>query len=65
MKAYDESLVAGDEAAIEGLVSRTVFEGKGDARPLAQYIIGQAEALSAQSLEDLLAGTVQWKGVNA
>jgi cytochrome b pre-mRNA-processing protein 3 len=60
---YDEALGAGDVEAVKGLVSRTVLDGKGDAGPLAHYIGEQAEALAGQPLDDLLAGTVHWKGV--
>jgi cytochrome b pre-mRNA-processing protein 3 len=63
--AYDEGLTAGDSGAVAGLVSRTVFDGKGDAGPLANYIIEQAKALSVEPLEGLLAGKVNWKGVEA
>ena len=63
VKAYDEGLTAGDRDALTGLVSRTVLDGKGDAEPLAGYIADQAEALSAQPLDALLAGDVNWKGV--
>ena len=65
VKTYDDGLTAGDSAAVAGLVSRTILDGKGDAGPLAKYIIDQAEALSAQPLDDLLAGTVHWKGAAA
>ena len=61
--AYDEGLSSGDGEAVKALVSRTVLDGKGDAEPLAHYIAEQAEALDAQPLDDLLAGTVHWKGV--
>lgn len=65
VKAYDAGLAAGDAAAVAGLVSRTIFDGKGDATALARYIVDQAEALGAQPLDYLLAGNVTWKGVKA
>ena len=65
VKTYDEALTTGDSAAVAGLVSRTILDGKGDAGPLAKYIVGQAEALDAEPLEGLLAGEVNWKGVKA
>lgn len=65
VKAYDDGLSAGDSGAVAALVSRTVFEGRGDARPMAQYITSQAQGLSAQPLDALLAGQVQWEGVEA
>ena len=65
VKIYDEALTAGDSEAVAGLVSRTVLDGKGDAGPLADYIIDQAGALGAEPLDGLLAGKVNWKGVGA
>jgi cytochrome b pre-mRNA-processing protein 3 len=64
VKSYETAFASlPDTAALEALLTRTVYEqgGAEHAGELAAYVVGQREALGAQSLDRLLAGDVLWK----
>ena len=65
-KAYDAALDgAGDEAGLERLIARTVFDEAQDApvEAMADYVRRQAAALAAQPLDEVLAGRPDWAPV--
>lgn len=63
IKGYEAAFAAlPDTAALEGLVTRTIY-ADGDARhapALGTYVLARREALAAQPLERLCAGDVSW-----
>ena len=63
LKAYEDAIEAlPDGAELEGLLSRTAFEGReqSHASDLAGYVVRASQALEAQALDGLLEGRVSW-----
>ena len=63
VNSYEEALAAlPDTAALEAMLARTVYEGVDAAKApqLAAYLLAQRQTLSAQPLERLCAGEVEW-----
>ena len=62
-KSYLEALAAlPDRGLLEAVLARTVYEGAPSARApaMADYLLGQRQALADQPLETLLEGQVAW-----
>lgn len=60
LHAYEQ---AGEPAALEALIARTVGEDA-DAAGLARYVAAARDHLADQSLDQLLAGSVTWPAPN-
>jgi cytochrome b pre-mRNA-processing protein 3 len=66
INSYEEALAAlPDRSVLEGLLTRTAFEGAdaGRVSELAAYVAAQREALAAQPIERLCAGEVEWRAL--
>ncbi len=60
-ESYGAALDAGDEAALAQALSRNIRPGRDDwpeAAHLARYAVVSADALSGQSLDEIVAGTI-------
>lgn len=62
VKAYETALEASDHDGLRALIERTLLEGQGDPGPLADYVVAAQRVLTANSLDRLLAGEVNWQG---
>jgi cytochrome b pre-mRNA-processing protein 3 len=62
LRSYEEAFAAlPDCGPLEALMARTVLDGaEGDVAGLTTYALAAREALSGQSLDDLLSGTASW-----
>ncbi|MBL8770435.1 MAG: ubiquinol-cytochrome C reductase [Phenylobacterium sp.] len=63
VNSFEKALAAlPDRTELEALLGRTVYAGadEGRAAALADYVVGQRDALAAQPLDELLAGRVAW-----
>ena len=60
LRSYSQAY---DPAALESLIARTVGE-EVDAAGLARYVAAARDHLAAQSLEQMLAGSVTWPAPN-
>ncbi len=63
VQSYETALASlPDRTALHALVARTVYADRDPALavPMADYLLAQREALSAQPLQTLVAGDVKW-----